>query len=85
MWKLWLLIFSLLIVNDNIFNRTDIDALYGISPKQLVRETNPIVIIDEPQSVDNTENAQQAIAALNPSMVFRFSATHKNKSLSFTL
>lgn len=66
--------------NDNIFNRTDIDALFGISPKQLVSETNPIVIIDEPQSVDNTENAQQAIAALNPSMVFRFSATHKNKS-----
>ncbi|MED4373975.1 MULTISPECIES: DEAD/DEAH box helicase family protein [Bacillus] len=66
--------------NDNIFNRNDMDALYGISPKQLVSETNPIVIIDEPQSVDNTENAQQAIAALNPSMVFRFSATHKNKS-----
>ncbi|MED3656162.1 DEAD/DEAH box helicase family protein [Heyndrickxia sporothermodurans] len=66
--------------NDNIFNRTDMDALYGISPKELVSETNPIVIIDEPQSVDNTENAQQAIASLNPSMVFRFSATHKNKS-----
>lgn len=66
--------------NDNIFNRTDMDALYGISPKELVSETNPIVIIDEPQSVDNTENAQQAIAALNPSIVFRFSATHKNKS-----
>jgi type III restriction enzyme len=66
--------------NDNIFNRNDMDALYGISPKQLVSETNPIVIIDEPQSVDNTENAQLAIAALNPSMVFRFSATHKNKS-----
>ncbi|SOC44456.1 restriction endonuclease [Ureibacillus acetophenoni] len=66
--------------NDNIFNRTDMDSLFGISPKQLVSETNPIVIIDEPQSVDNTENAQQAIAALNPSIVFRFSATHKNKS-----
>lgn len=66
--------------NDNIFNRSDMDALYGISPKELVSETNPIVIIDEPQSVDNTENAQQAIAALNPSMIFRFSATHKNKS-----
>lgn len=66
--------------NDNIFNREDIEDLNGISPKQLVSETNPIVIIDEPQSIDNTENAQHAIAALNPSMVFRFSATHKNKS-----
>lgn len=66
--------------NDNIFNRTDMDTLFGISPKELVSETNPIVIIDEPQSVDNTENAKQAIAALNPSIVLRFSATHKNKS-----
>lgn len=66
--------------NDKIFNREDMDSLYGISPKELVSETNPIVIIDEPQSVDNTENAQKAIAALNPSMIFRFSATHKNKS-----
>lgn len=66
--------------DDNIFNREDLEDLNGISAKQLVSETNPIVIIDEPQSVDNTENAKQAIAALNPSIVFRFSATHKNKS-----
>jgi type III restriction enzyme len=66
--------------DDKIFNREDLEDLNGISPKQLVSETNPIVIIDEPQSVDNTENAKQAIAALNPSIVFRFSATHKNKN-----
>jgi type III restriction enzyme len=66
--------------DDKIFNREDLEDLNGISAKQLVSETNPIVIIDEPQSVDNTENAKQAIAALNPSIVFRFSATHKNKS-----
>lgn len=66
--------------NMNIIYRTDMDALYGIAPIELIAETNPIVIIDEPQSVDNTENAQSAIAALNPSVAFRFSATHKNKS-----
>lgn len=65
---------------DNIFNRSDRDSLYGVSPRDYIAETNPIVIIDEPQSVDNTENAQAAIAALNPSFVFRFSATHKNKT-----
>lgn len=66
--------------NMNIIYRNDMDALYGIAPIELIAETNPIVIIDEPQSVDNTENAQTAIAALNPSVAFRFSATHKNKS-----
>lgn len=64
---------------DNIFNRTDIEGLGDVSPKQIIAETNPIVIIDEPQSVDNTENAQAAIQSLNPCAVFRFSATHKNK------
>ena len=66
--------------NMNIIYRNDMDALYGIAPIELIAETNPIVIIDEPQSIDNTENAQTAIAALNPSVAFRFSATHKNKS-----
>lgn len=66
--------------NMNIIYRNDMDALYGIAPIELIAETNPIVIIDEPQSVDNTPNAQVAIAALNPSVTFRFSATHKNKS-----
>lgn len=64
---------------DNIFNRNDRDSLYGISPKDYIAETNPIVVIDEPQSVDNTANAKAAVAALNPSFVFRFSATHKEE------
>lgn len=66
--------------NMNIIYRNDMDALYGIAPIELISETNPIVIIDEPQSVDNTENSQAAITALNPSVAFRYSATHKNKS-----
>lgn len=65
--------------SDNIFNRSDRDSLYGISPKEYIAETNPIVVIDEPQSVDNTENAKEAIKDLNPSLVFRFSATHKEE------
>jgi type III restriction enzyme len=37
------------------------------------------VIIDEPQSVDNTEKAQHAIDTLNPLFVLRYSATHRRK------
>ena len=44
-----------------------------------IQDTNPIVIIDEPQSVDNTPKAKEAIASLNPMCVFRYSATHRDK------
>jgi type III restriction enzyme len=54
------------------------DKLSGRKPIEFVQATNPIVIIDEPQSVDNTPKAQDAIKSLNPSCIFRFSATHKN-------
>ncbi|MGK0576000.1 DEAD/DEAH box helicase family protein [Macrococcus capreoli] len=64
--------------NMNIIYRDDMDKLNGIRPIDLIAETNPIVIIDEPQSVDNTENAKKAIEALNPAVTFRYSATHKN-------
>lgn len=54
------------------------DKLSGHPPIEFVRATNPIVIIDEPQSVDNTDKAQEAIRALNPLCTLRYSATHKN-------
>lgn len=64
--------------NMNIIYRKDMDSLFGIAPIELIAETNPVVVIDEPQSVDNTDNAKKAIAALNPAVTFRYSATHKN-------
>ena len=42
-----------------------------------MQATVPIVIIDEPQSVDNTPKAQDAIRVLNPLCILRYSATHK--------
>jgi type III restriction enzyme len=54
------------------------DKLSGRQPIEFVRATNPIVIIDEPQSVDNTEKAQEAIRSLNPLCTLRYSATHTN-------
>jgi type III restriction enzyme len=54
------------------------DKLSGRKPIEFVQATNPLVIIDEPQSVDNTPKAQEAIKSLNPLCIFRYSATHRN-------
>ncbi len=45
---------------------------------EYVQAARPIVIIDEPQSVDSTAKAQEAIKALNPLCTLRYSATHRN-------
>lgn len=62
----------------NIIHRPN-DKLNGLKPIDLIKETNPIVIIDEPQSVDTTDKAAEAIASLNPMCIFRYSATHVKK------
>jgi type III restriction enzyme len=54
------------------------DKLSGRQPIEFVQAARPIVIIDEPQSVDSTEKSQDAIKALNPLCTLRYSATHKN-------
>lgn len=61
----------------NIFHRPSENLIGGRSPQELVSACNPIVIIDEPQSVDNTPKAKAAIRSLNPLFVLRYSATHK--------
>jgi type III restriction enzyme len=54
------------------------DQLSGRQPIEFVQAARPIVIIDEPQSVDSTDKAQEAIRALNPLCTLRYSATHRN-------
>ena len=54
------------------------DKLSGRQPIEFVQAARPIVIIDEPQSVDCTDKAQEAIRALNPLCTLRYSATHRN-------
>lgn len=53
------------------------DKLDGWCGIDLIKQTNPIVIIDEPQSVDTTKKAKDAIKSLNPLFTLRYSATHK--------
>lgn len=61
----------------NIFYRPSEKLIGGSSPQELVSQCRPIVIIDEPQSVDNSAKAKTAIRNLNPLFVLRYSATHK--------
>ena len=63
---------------SNIIHRS-IDKLNGMKPIELIQETNPVVIIDEPQSVDTTPKSKEAIASLNPLCTLRYSATHVEK------
>lgn len=63
----------------NIINQAQ-DKLNGETAMRYIQDTNPIVIVDEPQSVDNTPKAKEAIASLNPMCVLRYSATHKEKT-----
>ncbi len=63
--------------DTNIINKES-DKLSGRPPIEFIQSTRPIVIIDEPQSVDGTELAQEAIKSLNPLLTLRYSATHKN-------
>ena len=62
----------------NIIHRKN-DRLNGHKPIEFIASTNPIVIIDEPQSVDNTTKSKEAIKKLNPLCAFRYSATHTKK------
>ena len=55
------------------------DRLNGDRPIDLIAQTNPFVIIDEPQSVDTTAKSKEAIDSLNPQVIFRYSATHRDK------
>jgi type III restriction enzyme len=64
--------------SENVINQAQ-DRLSGDSAMSYIADTNPIVIIDEPQSVDNTPKAKEAIVSLNPLVVLRFSATHREK------
>ena len=61
----------------NLFHRPSEKLTGGFSPRELVSACKPVVIIDEPQSVDNTKQAKAAIKSLSPLFVLRYSATHK--------
>ena len=62
--------------DENVINKPN-DKLTGKLPIEFIQNTNPIVIVDEPQNME-TDIRKQAIQNLNPSCTLRYSATHTN-------
>lgn len=52
----------------------------GIIPIQFITKTNPVVIIDEPQSTASTQKQKDAISNLNPIFTLQYSATPKDST-----
>jgi type III restriction enzyme len=76
---------SVMIINTQAFNASGADARriyqeldqFGTrKPIDIIAQTNPILIIDEPQSVDG-EKTLKSMQDFNPLFTLRYSATHK--------
>ncbi len=61
-------------------NRINQKTENGVIPIQFITKTNPIVIIDEPQSTASTPRQKEAISNLNPLFTLQYSATPKDTS-----
>ncbi|WP_189400270.1 type III restriction-modification system endonuclease [Arenicella chitinivorans] len=79
---------QIMVTTVGAINKRDVNNLYkenentgGEKPIDLVRATNPIIIVDEPQSVDGglTGKGKEALTAMNPLCTLRYSATHVDK------
>lgn len=57
----------------------DYNDKLGATPINLIKETNPVVIVDEPQSTLSTALQKKSVQNLNPLAIFRYSATHREK------
>jgi len=74
---------EIMIINIDSFNKDtnvmfkEMDQLSGRAPIEFVSSTNPIVIMDEPQNMEQ-EASRNAISNLNPMCTLRYSATHRN-------
>ena len=79
---------QIMVVTVGAINKRDVNNVYqpsektgGEKPIDLIRATNPVLIVDEPQSVDGGLKGQgrQALKMMNPLCTLRFSATHVDK------
>ena len=80
---------NVMIINSQAFNSKGKDArrIYmkldefrSRRPIDIIAKTNPIVIIDEPQSVEGKQTKKR-LEEFNPLMTLRYSATHKSDSI----
>ena len=65
--------------STNVINQEYNEGFFGGRPLDQIKDAHPVVIIDEPQSVDGAKAGKEAIVSLNPKVALRYSATHKDK------
>ena len=79
---------QIMVVTVGAINKKDVNNLYkdsektgGEKPIDLIKATRPVVIVDEPQSVDGglSGAGKTALDAMNPLCTLRYSATHVDK------
>ncbi len=80
---------NVMIINSQAFNARGKDArrIYmkldefrSRRPIDIIARTNPILIIDEPQSVEGKQTKER-LKEFNPLLTLRYSATHKSDSI----
>ena len=80
---------NVMIINSQAFNakgkdarriQMKLDEFRSRRPIDILAKTNPIVIIDEPQSVEGKQTKEN-LKQFNPLMTLRYSATHKSDSI----
>lgn len=84
-------VMQIMVMTVGAINKKDVNKLYQSSEKttvddldkpiDLIRATRPIIIVDEPQSVDGGLNGagKTALDAMHPMFTLRYSATHVHK------
>lgn len=79
---------QIMVVTVGAINKKDVNNLYkdsektgGEKPIDLIKAPRPIVIVDEPQSVDGglEGRGKEALDAMNPLCTLRYSAPHVDK------
>jgi len=73
---------QIMVITRDAFNRDEniihnVHDKMGDKPIEIIKKTNPIVILDEPQKMGG-EATVWGIEQLNPLFVLRYSATHKD-------
>lgn len=80
---------SAMIINSQAFNAKgkdarriymELDEFGSRRPIDIIAKTNPIVIIDEPQSVEGKQTKKN-LEEFHPLMTLRYSATHRSDSI----
>ena len=79
---------QIMVMTVGAINKMDVNNLYkesektgGEKPINLIKATRPVLIVDEPQSVDGglRGRGRKALQAMNPLCTLRYSAIHADK------